>query len=319
MQWWQVRINIVHEAVAAVDALSALLQAWPEVQGVMIENDVPARPLHPEYGEFLADSLLQQSADVTVTVYLPGTMMETTVRQRIGTALAAVTSGQLLETVDDAHVTCERVDDSTWASVWHQEFEPIPIGQKFAIVPKWMQGEWPHSNARMPIFLEPGRAFGTGMHATTQLCLQALEDVLPVAADTLDIGCGTGILAIAAAKLGARSVLAIDLDPVAVAAATENVTDNGVDGTVSVVVGDLMTGVGQRTFQVVLANILRDPVLALTPDAFLRLTPGGRFISSGYLSMHEEGVHARLREVGFEIERVFRQDDWIATVAVKPS
>jgi ribosomal protein L11 methyltransferase len=316
VQWWQVRIGTPREAV---DALSAVLQAWPDVQGVMIENDIPDGPLHPEYGEFLDDHLLEQAEELVVTVYLPGTDSEVRVRNRIDEAVSAVAASGLMTSRDATQLTFELVDESAWAYVWQQEFEPIPIGAKWLIVPKWLRDEPGWADGRIPIFLEPGRAFGTGMHATTQLCLQALESVLPPAADVLDIGTGTGILAIGAAKLNAHAVIGIDLDPIAVEAAQENVDDNGVASTVTVKVGDLMTGVGAQSFDVVLANILRDPVLALTPDAYDRLKVGGRFISSGYLQMHENGVHKQLREAGFEVERVLRQDDWVATVAVKPS
>ncbi len=155
------------------------------------------------------------------------------------------------------------------------------------------------------------------MHATTQLCLHALEQVVQPTARVLDIGSGTGILAIAAAKLGAGTVLAVDLDPIAVEAAAENIADNQVSDVVTVRLGDLMTGIEGQRFDVVIANILRDPVIALAPDACNCLLPGGMFLSSGYLQQDEPLVHERLRAVGLTVVDVLRQSDWSATVAVK--
>ncbi|MCL6593766.1 MAG: 50S ribosomal protein L11 methyltransferase, partial [Alicyclobacillus sp.] len=212
--------------------------------------------------------------------------------------------------------TAERVEESSWANAWQEDFPPLPVGRRFFIVPKWLAGQT-ETGERIPLILEPGMAFGTGFHPTTQLCLEALED-LPVAGQTgLDVGCGTGILAVAMAKLGATAVRAVDLDPVAVSAARQNVADNGLSDRVTVVQGDLLHGTPAQGYAVVTANILRDAVIALIPQAAEVMQSGGALVVSGFVEEQADAVRTALTGHRFALARTLQRGDWVALVAVR--
>ncbi|MCL6516345.1 50S ribosomal protein L11 methyltransferase [Alicyclobacillus sp.] len=315
MEWWQIRLAVPAEASEAV---AARLQEWPEIQGVALEGLWGEEPPHPEYGEWFDDSLLH-SDRMQVSVYLPATVAEDEWRRRLARDLAAVAAAGL--DVDGAleGVEAERVDEAQWASAWKEEFTPIPVGRRLLIVPRWMRDEADPED-RLPIVIEPGMAFGTGTHATTQLCLEALEDLPVAGARVLDIGCGTGVLSIGAARLGASSVTAIDLDPVAVHAAAENVADNGLSRVISVRQGDLLRDVPAHAgYDGALANILRDAVIALAPQAAKVLVPGGWLVTSGFVEGQADQVGEGLKAAGFDPVRRLQREDWVALVAVRRS
>ncbi|MCF8563328.1 50S ribosomal protein L11 methyltransferase [Alicyclobacillus tolerans] len=315
MRWWKVSLRVPQ---AATEAVSALLEEWPEVKGVEITGVHPGNVPHPEYGEWFDESLLQ-ARRALVTVYVPDYVTEADIRHRTAHLRERMNRAGLREEMETLGLSLTRMDESEWASAWQEDFHPIPIGKRLVIVPKWEQEE---VGDRLPILLEPGMAFGTGTHATTQLCLLALERIQPQGKRVLDIGCGTAVLSIAAAKLGASSVAAIDIDPVAVDVAAANVRDNHVEGVVRVVQGDLLRNVDSAldgiAYDIAVANILRDPVVALAPQAYAHLLPGGVFIASGFVETQEQMVEAALTEAGFrDIERSV-QADWVALTARKP-
>jgi ribosomal protein L11 methyltransferase len=313
MKWWQIRLAVPAEAS---EALAARLQDWPEVQGVAMEGVWDATPPHPEYGEWFDESLLNSDV-IQVTVYVPETVAEAVWRARLAEDLAVVASAGLDvgEALDS--VRGEQMDEESWASAWKEDFSPIPVGRRFIIVPRWLSDE-AETDGRLPIVIEPGMAFGTGTHQTTQLCLEAME-VLPVEGRrVIDIGCGTGVLSIGAARLGAAEVTAIDIDPVAVRAAGANVGDNGLTGVVTVREGDLLRGFPlPHRYDGAVANILRDIVIALAPQAARALNPGGWFITSGFIHTQAGQVEQALRQAGFTVECRLQRDDWVALVAVR--
>lgn len=313
MKWWQIRLAVPAEASEAV---AARLQDWPEVQGVAMEGLWDAQPPHPEYGEWFDESLLYSDA-VQVTVYVPETVPEAVWRARLADDLAAVAAAGLDVGEAQGSVRGEQIDEESWASAWKEDFSPIPVGRRFIIVPRWLQAET-EVDERLPIVIEPGMAFGTGTHATTQLCLEAMEDLPVQGRRVIDIGCGTGVLSIGAARLGAVEVTAIDIDPVAVRTASANVGDNGLTDVVTVRQGDLLRGFPlQGRYDGAVANILRDIVIALAPQAARVLVPGGWFITSGFIHTQEAQVEEAVREAGFTVERRLRRDDWVAVVAVR--
>jgi len=316
MLWWEARMQVPHEAA---DAVSAVLQSFPEVQGVAMEGGVTPDVLHPEYGEFLDDVLRTPSAAVTLTVYVPATHARAALETRIHAALLQVSDAGLEIGQAVASLTLTIVDEEEWASAWKEDYHPIPIAERFLVIPKWDADVTPEEAGRLRIVLEPGMAFGTGTHETTQMCLEALEDATVADRRVLDVGCGTAVLAIGAARLGATRVLAIDIDPVAVAVATDNVVDNGVATVVDVRVGDLLgdTPMDEPQFDIVIANILRDVVVALTPQVAPRVRPGGLFITSGYIAAHVPVVEAALQASGFTVQKIYQKRDWIALAAVK--
>lgn len=214
--------------------------------------------------------------------------------------------------------TLTRRTDVDWAERWKEHFKPLPIGPRVWVVPSWERGFSPPPGA-VVVTLDPGMAFGTGQHATTALCLEILEDGLaePGGRRLLDVGCGSGILAIAAARLGCDEVLAIDNDPVAVSVTHENVAQNGV-GDVVRATGDDVAAVGQ-SFDWVVANIIAHTLIELARPLVERTRPGGSLVLSGVLASQADEVLAAMvhaaRELGRSQPTVALQrhrDEWIA-------
>ncbi|GIP15338.1 ribosomal protein L11 methyltransferase [Paenibacillus montaniterrae] len=219
------------------------------------------------------------------------------------------------------------VDDEDWATAWKAYFHPIRITDKITIKPTWEHYE-PAAD-ELIIELDPGMAFGTGTHPTTSLCLKTLEKVIQGGEQVIDVGTGSGVLAIGAVKLGAESVLALDLDPVAVSSATENVSLNGLSEQVETRLSDLLGVLRQSSEELdslkvkppvdlVVANILAEIILLFVDDVYEALKPGGLYIASGIWKNKEEAVEQGLLAAGFEIQEKYWDEDWLAFVARKP-
>lgn len=218
------------------------------------------------------------------------------------------------------------VHQDDWADAWKQYFKPIAITERLTIKPTWE--EYSAREDELVIELDPGMAFGTGTHPTTTLCLIALERSISPGDQIIDVGTGSGVLAIGAMKLGSAKVLALDLDPVAVTCANENVTLNQYENDIEVRLSDLLgvlhdnednAGTGVKPpVDIVVANILAEIILLFLSDVMEVLKPGGIYITSGIYSNKEMVVKAGLLAAGFEIIDVLRQEEWIAFVAGKP-
>lgn len=223
------------------------------------------------------------------------------------------------------------LEEENWVDAWKQHFHLLRIGQRILIVPAWEAHE--PDAGDVVIRLEPGMAFGTGLHPTTRLCLQALETYLATGCTALDVGTGSGVLAIAAAKLGARSVLAIDADPVAVSVAQENVILNAVADRVTLRHGSLPGGattgwglmaggagsemylVETGQFDLVLVNILARVIIGMAPALSARLAPTGQLMAAGLIEDQESEVEAAFQAAGIEIVERTQEQDWVCLVA----
>lgn len=204
------------------------------------------------------------------------------------------------------------VDPEDWSESWRQHYKVEHAGSRIVIVPSWIEySPQPHELA---VTLDPGQAFGTGQHESTRAAVRALENCVRPGARVLDVGTGSGVLAIAAAKLGASSVEAIDVDPVAVEAAQANVGENGVGDVVTVRLGDLASGVSGR-FDVVVANILADVVIELAPDVPRLLAPRGVLITAGFVHKGVARVARALESIGHDIIEHLEEGDWDALVS----
>jgi ribosomal protein L11 methyltransferase len=314
MKWWQVRFTVPW---AAAEAVAAVLHEWPEIQGVSMEGGPRESVKNPEFGEWM-DEQLSDSDTTDISVYLPETVAESDIRQRLEEAIARVNAadvhvGPALDTLN-----MSLVDESSWENAWKDGFQPIPVGDKLMIIPKWWVDKV-DMGSRQAVVLEPGMAFGTGTHATTQLCLEALQTFPLNGASVIDVGCGTAVLAIAAAKLGAGQVLAIDIDPVAVSAARANVSDNGVARTIVVEQGDLLSPSVETTYDVLVANILRDILIRMMPQAAERVAEGGRIVLSGFVTSQEQAIRDAMEKHGFMVEQRLSKEDWVALVGRKHS
>lgn len=199
------------------------------------------------------------------------------------------------------------VQEEDWANSWKAYYKPIRIGKRFLIKPSWE--EVAPEPEDLVLELDPGMAFGTGTHATTSLCLEALEELVKPGMKVYDLGTGSGILAIAAAKLGA-SVEAIDIDSVAVKVAQENVKINGVEEKVQVRQGDLASTLSEEG-DLVIANIIADVILILLPDLKGILRADGEFLASGIISHRLKDVEEGMKKHGLEIIETREDSGWI--------
>lgn len=206
---------------------------------------------------------------------------------------------------------CE-IEEQEWETAWRKHFKTMEVGQRIIIKPAWE--DYKAQVGQVVIEVDPGMAFGTGLHATTRLCLLALEAYLRPRMVVLDLGTGSGILAVAAAKLGASSVLALDINPAVVTIARGNVQANGVAGTVTVDHGTVPLGTGRR-FDLVAANITADVIEELSNPLACSLEPRGILIASGFAEDRLDGVVERLEQVGVKMIEVFAEDRWRAIVA----
>ena len=213
--------------------------------------------------------------------------------------------------------------EEDWATSWQKYYRPIPVGKRVYIVPDWMREE-PVPDGRTPLYLDPGLTFGTGAHPTTQLCLELLEEALRPGDRVLDLGCGSGILAIAALALGASRAVGVDVDPKAADAALENAALNGV-GTdrLSVYAGDVLADkklaekLGPGRNRVVLANIVADVIIPLSAKAGEFMTADGVFLTSGIIEGRQDEVAAALKANGFAVTRRLERGGWHALEARK--
>ncbi|MBC7227523.1 MAG: 50S ribosomal protein L11 methyltransferase [Thermoflexales bacterium] len=206
------------------------------------------------------------------------------------------------------------VAETDWAEAWKQHLTVLHVGRRLVIRPSWLP--YIPAEGEVVVELDPGMAFGTGTHPTTQMCLLALEDWVRPGARVLDLGTGSGILAIAAAKLGAKRVLALDTDPQAVAVARENVYRNGVADRVRVARGSLARAIGK--FDLVVVNILARVLVEMAGQGLARrLAPEGRLVAAGLLAAQEEEVREAFQRNGLAVVGRRQVEDWVALEAAR--
>jgi ribosomal protein L11 methyltransferase len=260
---------------------------------------------------------------VIVKTYLPPDSTTAQAQQRLEEGLWHL--GQIYPI--PAPVVRELADED-WAEAWKKQYHQLRVGRRIAVVPAWE--DYAPAPDEAVIRLEPGMAFGTGLHPTTRLCLQALEVHLTPGRTVLDVGTGSGVLAIAAAGLGARSVLALDADPGAVTVAEENVALNGVGDKVTVRHGSLPGGdlvpwhfttdsgldlLKAGHFDLILINILAPVIVGMAPALAARCTQGGSLIIAGLIESQEEGVVEALQVQRFQVIERAQEKDWVSLVA----
>jgi ribosomal protein L11 methyltransferase len=212
-------------------------------------------------------------------------------------------------------VTLSEVREEEWATAWKQYYHPVKISDKFTIVPTWEDYTPVHSD-ELIIELDPGMAFGTGTHPTTVLCIQSLERTVSPGDRIVDVGTGSGVLSIAAAKLGATKIEALDLDEVAVNVARSNIKLNKVDDVVKVRQNNLLDGVEGET-DIIVANILAEVILRFVDDAHRLVKKDGYFISSGIIQQKKDDVKEAILKAGFTIEEIITMEDWVSIIAKK--
>lgn len=206
------------------------------------------------------------------------------------------------------------VDDEAWKDKWKEFFKPSKITDTLVVKPTWE--EYEKAEGEKIIEIDPGMAFGTGTHETTTLCMRLLEKYLKEGKSVMDVGCGSGILAIAAALLGSKEILGIEIDPDAVRTAIENVELNGVSDVVTVKEGDLTKDV-DKVVDLIVANLMAPLVIELSGAAAEHLTDKGIYISSGILVEKRDMVSEAVKAAGFEILEILEEGEWCAIAAQK--
>lgn len=299
MYWLEV--SVVTDGEAA-EAVAETLQRFSGGQGVVFEQLGDPHSLDPYALE----------PEVTVKIFLPAAQDSARERQRISEALYYL--GRLYPIPPPQF---REIEEKDWANAWKSHYHPFRVGRRLWIQPSWVTGQPPNPDDIL-LVLDPGMAFGTGLHPTTQMCLQAEEEYVGPGMTVLDVGTGSGILAIAAVKLGAAGVLAIDNDEQAIEAAAVNVSHNGVEERVTSRLG-MLSDLAVGHFDLVLVNILAPVIIdLLARDRLIEyVSPAGHLILSGIIDQQEAEVTAALEEHGGRVVRRETIRDWVALVCAR--
>ena len=276
--------------------------------------------------DYIGDEVMNMvDEEPTITLYFDGDetgngyAMAQEVDLKVEEVRQALINGEYGENADFGPliITTALHDDSEWKDNWKAYFKPSKVSEKIVVCPTWEEYELNDEEkaAGMRILkIDPGMAFGTGTHETTSLCLKAMEKYMKPGDHVLDVGCGSGILSIAADLLGAGDVLGIEIDPVAVDVSRENLELNGCGDNVRVMEGDLTKGVDYKA-DIVVANLMADLVMMLSSDVRKHMRPGAKYISSGIIDEKLDEVRAAVEACGFNIDEVAADGMWRAIVA----
>ncbi|MBQ8642720.1 MAG: 50S ribosomal protein L11 methyltransferase [Clostridia bacterium] len=302
--WIQIKVTC---NVADLDTVTSVMSMVDN--GLMIEDysDVD-RELDGVYGDLIDEAILEADRTVAaVSVFIPEIKSPAESLHFIRNRLA--------ELQVEAEVTQTGVKEEDWADSWKQYYKPIKTGDRLVIVPVWET--YDPTPEEITVLMDPGMAFGTGTHETTRLCAALLEQYVTPGCTMLDVGCGSGILAICAAKLGASQCFACDIDPQAVKVAVENTQLNNTPN-VKCAVSDLLkqTEKAEGGYQVAAANIVADVIIRLAPDIGAYLAEDGVLIVSGIIIERAEETVAALQDAGFRVIDDRRENGWYAA-AVK--
>ncbi|PLR93811.1 50S ribosomal protein L11 methyltransferase [Bacillus sp. T33-2] len=311
MKWSEISILTTNEAIEPISNI--LHEAG--ASGVVIEDPFDlVKEREDQFGEIYQlnpDDYPEEG--VTIKAYLPvNSFLGETVDE-----IKEAINNLIIYNIDIGmnKVTISEVNEEEWATAWKKYYNPVKISEKFTIVPTWEEYTPVHSD-EVIIELDPGMAFGTGTHPTTVMCIQALERTVRQGDSVIDVGTGSGVLSIAAAKLGAGRVEALDLDDVAVKAAKLNIKLNKVQEIASVRQNNLLDGVNGPA-DIIVANILAEVIVRFVDGAARIVKAGGYFITSGIIQQKKQDVKDSLIKAGFEIEEIMVMEDWVAIIAKK--
>jgi len=308
LTWLEITINTTGDDL---ETLAAKLTA-NGVVGLVIEDEEDFKQFlenNRQYWDYVDDELAKRMEGAArVKFYV--TDDEDGQKQ-----LAQFTAG-----LEGYEILSARLQENDWATSWQKYYKPLAVGEKIYVVPEW-EKDSALPEGKVPVWLNPGLTFGTGSHASTQLCLEGVEQAVRPGDRVLDLGCGSGILSIAALCLGAEFAAAVDIDPKAVGVAYENAELNGIgkdryDVRAGNVLADksLVAELTQTKYQVVLANIVADVIIPLSAFAGDFMEPGGTFICSGIIDTRSAEVAAALKKNGFTIVEKKEKTGWCAFV-----
>lgn len=319
MKYIQADIHVNREGIEPV--VTALLEIG--ITDTVIEDPADIADLLEKKNDYdwdyIDESVLElENEEPKVTVFVEESDEGRAKLEEIKTAVAGLKrrqeAGEFGEGADFGKltVTVSVEDDSQWKDNWKEYFKPAKVGRTIVVKPTWE--EYEAKEGEKIIEIDPGMAFGTGTHETTSLCIRLMEDYVKPGMKILDVGCGSGILSIAGALLGASEVLGVEIDPVAVEIAQENIELNNIGDVAKAQYGDLTKGIDFKA-DVIVANLMADLVMMLSADVAKHLLPGGIYISSGILTEKEVLVADTMRSLGFKIMEVKEDGMWCAIVA----
>ena len=311
MDWMEV---VIHTTTMGADIVSEVLMEAGAV-GTMIEDRYDVTSSKKEDGMWDLideDVLAHMSEDVLVKAYFKDDMSAKETLLLVGEKLADIKRIDMGFDMGSLELANNSVHEQDWAENWKKYYKPFRAGEKLVIKPSWEPYE--EQEGDLVLELDPGMAFGTGTHETTFMCMEQLEKYVTAGCKTIDVGCGSGILGLAAAKLGARDVLAIDLDELAVKVARENTEKNNLTDKVRVVHGDLLEKADEMA-DVIVANIIADVICFLCGPAKKHLLPGGTFICSGIIREREEDVQNALAAAGYTVCNRLAKGEWVCLAA----
>ena len=316
MKWKQFRLKTTTQAEDIVSSMLADLG----IEGVQIEDKIP---LTEQDKEQMFVDILPDIPDDDGTAYLTFYLDEEedvapvlmNVRKELEDMRAFLDVGEC--TIEESET-----EDVDWVNNWKQYFHQFYIDD-ILVIPSWEKVK-PEDSDKMVIHIDPGTAFGTGMHETTQLCIRALKKYVTSETEILDVGCGSGILGMLALKFGAKHSLGTDLDPCAIDATHENMEVNGIrKDQYEVMIGNIIDdkavqdAVGYEKYDIVAANILADVLVPLTPVIIDQMKPGAVYITSGIIEDKENVVVEAVKAAGLEVLEVNHQGEWVSVVARK--
>ena len=299
----------------AVEADPEAVEAVSEILGRVAPGGASVEPAFELTDEGLG-ARVDPTRPATVRAYVPA-------RDSAAAEAAAAAANEALGHLQAfglrpiGELQTRRVDEADWADAWKAHFPVLRIGRRLVIRPTWRE-HVPRPD-EVVLALDPGMAFGTGLHPTTRLCLAAVESLADRGAiaghRVLDVGCGSGILAIAAARLGAREVLGVDTDPIAIEATGHNKELNGLGALVHARTGSLPSG--EASWDVVLANLIASLLVTLAEPLAREVRPGGTLLASGIFVDREREVADAFARAGLDVVRRSAEGDWVALEAVR--
>lgn len=303
MVWTEIKLKIPTARAEEAAGIANMVVPY----GLYLEDysDLEQQAVEIAHIDLIDEELLQKNRDEAIIhLYLPSNEN------------ARESLSFLKERFEAVHIPfqadTDTVDPKDFENNWKKYFKSTEIGRRLCICPSWEQ--YNNKENRKVLKIDPGAAFGTGTHATTAMCLALLDQFITPNQTVLDIGCGSGILSIAAVLLGAERATGIDIDPVAVKVAWENAALNGLSEKTEFLVGNLNEKITSR-YSVVCANIVADVIMALAPDVPGLLAPGGRFLCSGIIDSRAEEVRAALLRAGLQITNTVTESNWVAFAA----
>lgn len=304
MEYTEVTISTVTQGAELLSDL--LMRLGAAGTQILDRADLPDPAKPTANWELMDQSVIDaMPEDVQVKAWFDEDTLKTALPQLRETLSALKSQTQPLGALT---LSLQGVKEEDWSENWKQYYKPFRLGRHMVVKPTWEDFDLKPDD--MLIEIDPGMAFGTGTHETTAMCVTLIEKYY-TSGSLLDVGTGSGILAIAAARMGAQDIYAVDIDPDAVRVAKENVAHNGLEHVIEVQQGDLLQGL-KRRFDFAVANILAPVICMLAAPLKNHLLSGGRFVCSGIIKEAEDDVRTALSEAGYHIDEVCHQGDWVA-------